>query len=566
MKKIKKYIKNMETEGLASKLASYSALAASVVSFAPDMNAQCVPAGGSLPIDIDGDGVTDITVNHTTTTVFASTGTNTAYFAAGPTTSSGPYTVSIAGPIYTSGGCGPLTPAAPWVLNLSTVFQNFQYVYNVQVSFTYVAYNLNYVSAGANQLVGLSVGSDVCAGISAGGTASTFGGFNYYAAVGSVVNVFTSYYYVFANFVSASAAQPVSNPAGCTLGGNPIATFTYVVTPFTAGPYAGGSQIAGPSSNVSTATGAAALPALGVQFQSPTNGGTINGWAQLSIGADGLLCVDATGFNGCSVEEVAAAGAAAGTECIAVGDATSNTSNEACAVLVATCTIDGVNASVSACDDAGTTAPDNSADGDDTAIITVDPAGTLDDGAGNTSPLAGSYAVTGLPTATTGTFGTPLTETVPADGATYTITVTYTDPNDGTTCTAMMDVTAPAACSLEPGTTDIPTLSEWGLITLALMLMSYGSLAMVGTAGLAGSTRSQTFNFGSKMFSIPFDNRVYRKALMLTGLIAAAGFTGCFAMYGAIFMSDIIGTAIAGPVFAYLAHLLYLLETRREKK
>ena len=556
----------METEGLASKLASYSALAASVVSFAPDMNAQCVPAGGSLPIDIDGDGVTDITVSHTTSTVFTSTGTNSVYVAAS-TFSSGPYTIVLPGPAYTSAGCGPLV-GGPWTLNLSTVFANYQYVYNVQVSFTYIAYNLNYVSAGANQLVGLTVGSDVCAGISTGGAASAFAGFDYYAAFGSVVNVFTSYYYAFANFVAASASSPiVSNPANCTEVGLPIATFTYYIGAFSAGPYYGFSQIAGPSSNVATVTGGAALPAIGVQFQSPTNGGTMNGWAQLSLGADGLLCVDATGFNGCSVEEVAAAGAAAGTECIAVGDATSNTSNEACAVLVPTCTLTGINPSVSACDDAGTTAPDNSADGDDTAIITIDPAGDLDDGAGNITPLAGSYTVTGLPTATTGTFGTPLTETVPADGATYTVTITYTDAADPTiTCTMMTDIVAPAACSLEPPTTDIPTLSEWGLITLALLLMSYGSLAMVGTAGLAGSTRSQTFNFGSKMFNIPFDNRVYRKALMLTGLIAAAGFTGCFAMYGAIFMSDIIGTAIAGPVFAYLAHLLYLLETRREKK
>jgi len=129
-------------------------------------------------------------------------------------------------------------------------------------------------------------------------------------------------------------------------------------------------------------------------------------------------------------------------------------------------------------------------------------------------------------------------------------------------CIAVGDATnESAACA---PSTDIPTLSEWGLITLALLLMSYGSIAMTATgAGMAGS--NQTFNFGSKIFSLPFDNKVYRKALMLTGLLAIAGFTGCFALYGAIFMTDIIGVAIAGPIFAYLSHLLYLLEARKEK-
>jgi len=45
--------------------------------------------------------------------------------------------------------------------------------------------------------------------------------------------------------------------------------------------------------------------------------------------------------------------------------------------------------------------------------------------------------------------------------------------------------TADEACSDAPPTTDIPTLSQWGLITLMLMLMSYGAVAMSNFGELA---------------------------------------------------------------------------------
>ncbi len=144
-------------------------------------------------------------------------------------------------------------------------------------------------------------------------------------------------------------------------------------------------------------------------------------------------------------------------------------------------------------------------------------------------------------------------ETAAANAADPCIGVGAADPNAGAGC-----ATTP------PPSTDIPTLSEWGLITLALLLMSYGSVMMTAVSG-STSGGSRTVSFGGHSFAMPFDNKVYRRALMLTGLLAAGGFAGCFAIYGAIFMSDLIGVAISGPVFAYLAHLLYLLETNKNK-
>ncbi len=380
--------------------------------------------------------------------------------------------------------------------------------------------------------------------------------------------------------------------------------------------------------------------------------GTHYGWVEVAFNPDGSVTCLNTGYNGCSVEEVAAAGAAAGTECIAVGDATTNTANEACTAAVcaitpvdngdaacddagtdmdpaddtftfsitvnqgdaanfptfsddqgntgvayggsqaygpfpiaggavtinftddtdpncvnsitvqppatcsdavAVCSLTSAGLVAGACDNAGTTAEDNTADGDDTFELTVNATGM------NT---AATYTISGDVTGT-GTYGTPSTfPGLAADGSTLTITITDDgDPN----CTITETVTAPAACSMDSPTTDIPTLSEWGLITLMLLLMSYGSIALTATTRLAG-VRNRNINLpGGKMFSLPFDNAIYRKALMITALLVAGGFVASIATIGTVLASDIIGSAIAGPVFAYLGHLLYLIETKRKK-
>ena len=147
---------------------------------------------------------------------------------------------------------------------------------------------------------------------------------------------------------------------------------------------------------------------------------------------------------------------------------------------------------------------------------------------------------------------------VPADGSTWTVNVT--DDADGT-CTSSTDITL-TDCGVP---TDIPTLSEWGLITLALLLMTFGSVKMaVGSVALA-STGSRNIPVpGTNNFQLPFDAAVFRKATTFTGILAIIGFAVCFAIFGAIFLPDVIGVLIAGPVFAYLAHLLYILETRKE--
>jgi len=107
---------------------------------------------------------------------------------------------------------------------------------------------------------------------------------------------------------------------------------------------------------------------------------------------------------------------------------------------------------------------------------------------------------------------------------------------------------------------EVPTLSQWGLITLALLLATFGAITMSATKLAFAGTSTVPMPFTN--INLPFNAAILRKALMLTGIAALIGFVICFAIYGAIFMPDIIGVAIAGPVFAYLMHLIYLIEKK----
>jgi len=144
---------------------------------------------------------------------------------------------------------------------------------------------------------------------------------------------------------------------------------------------------------------------------------------------------------------------------------------------------------------------------------------------------------------------------VPADGTNWVINV-----NDDGDANCVDDSTVVLNDCAIP---QIPTLSEWGLITLALLLMTLGAVKMaVGSVALAGTGSKNLPMPSGNSFRLPFDMAIFRKALNVTAILAIIGFAICFAIFGSIFIPDIIGVAIAGPIFAYLAHLLYILETK----
>jgi len=124
-------------------------------------------------------------------------------------------------------------------------------------------------------------------------------------------------------------------------------------------------------------------------------------------------------------------------------------------------------------------------------------------------------------------------------------------------------LTAIAAGAMPP----VPTLSEWGLITLGLFLMSFGTIFVArreGALGMAGGTADMG-DLSWVFRRPPFFAAAYKKALLATGLLTAL--LGLFSMvaYGSITAVDFFGAMVAAPVFAYLMHLMlvYEKETKR---
>lgn len=124
----------------------------------------------------------------------------------------------------------------------------------------------------------------------------------------------------------------------------------------------------------------------------------------------------------------------------------------------------------------------------------------------------------------------------------------------------------PATCVVPPQ--QIPTLSEWGLITLAILLMTFGTLYIgrreeVLAHSLQMNASRQEYGF--QWQHPPLNWNILQKTLFGTGLLAFIAAILTFATYGSIAAVDVLGTAIAGPLFAYLAHLVWLFEGDKSK-
>ena len=108
----------------------------------------------------------------------------------------------------------------------------------------------------------------------------------------------------------------------------------------------------------------------------------------------------------------------------------------------------------------------------------------------------------------------------------------------------------------------IPTMSEWGIIMLMLMLMSFGMIfvtrrePVLAVQGQNGGTAGFRFLLQKP----PFVKSLFLKALVATACLAALAGILSFIVYGTVALVDVIGTLIAGPIFAYLMHLLAMSE------
>jgi len=504
-------MKNLNKNLIKSKLASYSAVAACLLASGFEASAQCGTAapGAPLPVDIDGDGTPDVTIvannfpgpyvlntgmastaipTFTTMVNFSQTATITQ---PGPGTSfNGCITTFYNGTNFT--GIVPSATAMGTLMWSTTLqFSNVNIISNYA---TFYSVNQAYiVPSTGNALIGQTVaGASVCTLVAGGG--------NPYEILGTCFNISTSY---LTYGVGDISSMYFPNPAG---GG----TFTYDAPPCTttggAIYYAGFMQTLGPATGTVVTTGVLVTgpnyfgPNLvstqctpgstfvGVEFAG--GDGTQYGWVEVTYNPDGTVTCVNTGYNGCSVEEVTAAGGTLGTdECIAVGAATVNTADEACMLPDALAITD----------------PCNCAAGLD---LDGDPDG-INEFALETITVSGGTAPYIINSATdlydsNGTLLTVADLSVDANG--NVITSTTGDGNvyvmaGGTPYTIdVSDSSSPAQnitqtntpcdpCPAPPPTTDIPTLSQWGLITLMLALMSYGAIAMSGFGELAATLR-----------------------------------------------------------------------------
>ena len=157
--------------------------------------------------------------------------------------------------------------------------------------------------------------------------------------------------------------------------------------------------------------------------------------------------------------------------------------------------------------------------------------------------------------------GTPLVETVVGVSGVYVLNPIFHLPGVGFTMTVdrpaspfpLMTGGTCAACM------QIPTLGQWGLILLGLLILTFGVVALrsrqtvLAPSGLAGTSGS---SFPVNLRSLPFNGAAYRRmlAFVMLGFVAVFA-VAVFAFGYEMNVADVPGSLVAGPLLAYLLHL-----------
>ena len=106
-------------------------------------------------------------------------------------------------------------------------------------------------------------------------------------------------------------------------------------------------------------------------------------------------------------------------------------------------------------------------------------------------------------------------------------------------------------CLIDPAS--VPTLSEWGLFILGLIMLIIGTLALAFESRLTMVTSTgQNVNMGSIFSNLPFQKNYFFKAFLAVFMIFAIVFTTAIAVWGyEMTASDPFGTVIASGLIAY---------------
>lgn len=108
--------------------------------------------------------------------------------------------------------------------------------------------------------------------------------------------------------------------------------------------------------------------------------------------------------------------------------------------------------------------------------------------------------------------------------------------------------------------TNVPTISQWGLLIMSLLLMTAGTI-FIGRQQLilAGSAINASTRFNTKMLQHLFVLGIFVRALAGTLVLAVVGLSTATWLFGPPSTMDISGTIMCAWLMGYLIHLLILI-------
>jgi len=111
----------------------------------------------------------------------------------------------------------------------------------------------------------------------------------------------------------------------------------------------------------------------------------------------------------------------------------------------------------------------------------------------------------------------------------------------------------------------VPTMSQWGLILLSLLTLTFITLSVsVRQVQLAngGSSQMNMIDW-QQIKSYPFDKNLFIKAAKFTAVLLFIVTAATLWAYGSLAITDVFGFAITTPIFVYFIHLLFLAESQK---
>jgi hypothetical protein len=120
----------------------------------------------------------------------------------------------------------------------------------------------------------------------------------------------------------------------------------------------------------------------------------------------------------------------------------------------------------------------------------------------------------------------------------------------------VFDVIPPPPC--EQPETGVPTVSEWGLILIALLLLTVATLVFGHATSVATSSQGNlSLAIGPGRLFVP---RVFAMTLVVVASLVGTGLSVAFWLHGEVTSVDLTGALLCTPLLSYLVHL-WLLPT-----